>query len=245
MIDIHCHILPYTDDGSDSMEDSLEMARAAAATGITAIIATPHCNLPYSESKNYRSQELSVRFHALRQAVEDADIPVQIYPGAEVLCTPQVPELLRQGKLHTLADSRYLLVEFFFDESPDYMDEMLSSIDKEGYIPVIAHPERYEAIQRTPYILERWFQKGWVIQLNKGSILGRLGRRAETAADWILAHGLAHTVASDAHRPHFRTTNMTELTEYLQQVCQPEYVDILLNINPNRILNDLPILQAE
>ena len=245
MVDIHCHILPYVDDGSDSMEDSLEMARMAAASGITAIIATPHCNLPYTEEKNYRSQILARRFIELQHAIQEADIPLRIYPGAEVLCTPEVPELLQQNLLLTLAGSNYLLVEFFFDENLDYMDEMLNAIAAEGYIPIVAHPERYETIQRTPHILERWFRKGWVIQLNKGSILGRLGRQAELTADWILAHGLAHTVASDAHSPHFRTTDMTELTEYLQQICQPEYVDILLNINPSRILNDLPILQAE
>lgn len=245
MIDIHCHILPYVDDGSDSMEDSLEMARMAAASGITSIIATPHCNLPYAEEKNYRSQELARRFLDLQHAIQDANIPLRIYPGAEILCTPEVPELLQRRQLLTLAGSNYLLTEFFFDESLDYMDQMLSGIESAGYIPVIAHPERYETIQRTPHIVERWFRNGWVIQLNKGSILGRLGHRAELTADWILAHGLAHIVASDAHSPRFRTTDMTELTEYLQQICQPEYVDILLDINPERILNDLPILQAE
>lgn len=245
MIDIHCHILPYVDDGSDSMEDSLEMARMAVDSGITAIIATPHCNLPYAEEKNYRSKALASQFLELQHAIQEASIPLRVYPGAEILCTPEVPELLRQDKLLTLAGSNYLLVEFFFDENLEYMDEMLSAISSEGVTPVVAHPERYEAIQRTPHILERWFRNGYVIQLNKGSILGRLGQRAAQTADWVLAHGLAHTVASDAHSPHVRTTDMTELTEYLHQICAPEYVDILLDANPNRILNDLPIFQAE
>lgn len=245
MTDIHCHILPFVDDGADSMEDALEMARMAAESGVSTIIATPHCNLPYEKEKNYISQHLQEHFFRLQQAVKAAGIPVTLLPGAEVLCTPQVPELLRQGKLLTLAGSRYLLVEFFFDEDLDYMDQMLSAIASQGLLPVIAHPERYESVQRTPRIVERWFRNGYVIQLNKGSILGRLGRRAARTAEWILSRGLAHVVASDAHSPVMRTPQMDELVQFLTEVCTPEYVDILLDINPGRIRSDRPILQAE
>lgn len=245
MTDIHCHILPFVDDGAGSMEDALEMARMAAESGVTAIIATPHCNLPYEKEKNYISQHLQEQFFRLQQAVKAEGIPVTVLPGAEVLCTPEVPELLRQGKLLTLAGSRYLLVEFFFDEDLDYMDQMLSAIASQGLLPVIAHPERYESVQRTPRIVERWFRNGYVIQLNKGSILGRLGRRAARTAEWILSRGLAHVVASDAHSPVMRTPQMDELVQFLTEVCAPEYVDILLDINPGRIRSDRSILQAE
>ena len=245
MTDIHCHILPFVDDGADSMEDAVEMARMAADSGVTAIIATPHCNLPYGEEKNYISRPLRERFFQLQQAVKAAGIPLTILPGCEVLCTPDTPELLRQGKLLTLAGSRYLLVEFFFDEELSYMDEMLSAVAQQGFVPVVAHPERYEAVHRNPRIVERWFQAGYVIQLNKGSILGRLGRRAAWTAEWILSRGLAHVVASDAHSPVMRTTEMSEVTQFLCEVCSPEYADILLNVNPGCILRDRPILAAE
>lgn len=245
MTDIHCHILPFVDDGSENMEDSLEMARMAAESGVSSIIATPHCNLPFSEQKNYRSTQLAQRFVRLQDAIRESGIPLRIFPGAEILCTPEVPELLRQEKLLTLAGSDYLLVEFFFDESLAYMDDMLSAISAEGLIPVIAHPERYEAVQHTPHVVERWFRGGYIIQLNKGSILGRLGRRAELAAEWILSRGLAHVVASDAHSPVVRTTQMTEVSQHLNDYYAPEYADILLNLNPARILGGLPVLRAD
>lgn len=244
MIDIHCHILPQVDDGAGSMADAIELAWMASDSGVTAIVATPHCNLPEPQQKNYASVELAQRFALLQQAVRQEGIPLSILPGAEVLCTPEVPELYSQGKLLTLAGSRYLLVEFFFDEDLDYMDGMLSDIAARGAVPVVAHPERYEAIQRNPQILQRWFADGYVIQLNKGSILGRLGRRAEKCADWILSRGLAHTVASDAHSPLARTTQMSELEHYLAQVCTPEYCRILLRGNPERIITNKTILQA-
>lgn len=245
MVDLHCHILPNVDDGAETMEDALGMARMAAASGVTHLIATPHCNLPYSEPKNYVSTSLLEQFLSLRTAIQQADIPLAIYPGAEVLCTPEVPQLIQTGKLLPLANSSCLLVEFFFDEGLAYMDNMLQAIAAEGMTPVVAHPERYETIQHSPYVLERWFRNGYVIQLNKGSILGRLGRGAKRAADWILDHGLAHVVASDAHSPVFRTPQMRELQQYLLDYYDPEYVEILLQTNPSRILNGHCVLRAD
>jgi len=245
MTDIHCHILPRVDDGADSLEEALEMARMAAGSGVRAIIATPHCNLPYEEAFNYASPDLLARFTRLEQAIRAEGIPLDLLPGAEVLCTPQVPELAREGRLLTLAGSRYLLLEFFFDEELDYMEEMLCAVAETGLVPVVAHPERYGAIQRAPHVVERWFRTGYVVQLNKGSILGRLGRRSAMAAEWILDHGLAHVVASDAHSPAMRTPQMGELADHLRRCWGSEYTHILLRANPGRILSDRPILKAD
>ena len=93
--------------------------------------------------------------------------------------------------------------------------------------------------------MERWFRAGYVIQLNKGSILGRLGRRAAETAEWLLDHGLAHVVASDAHSPNLRTPRMGELTDYLHRFWGREYTHVLLRENPGRILSDRPILKAD
>lgn len=245
MVDIHCHILPFVDDGADNMEDALEMARMAVDSGVDTIIATPHCNLPNVQEHNYKSARLARRFLQLRESIEQAGIPLSIYPGAEVLCTPEVPELLQGGELVTLAGTQYLLVEFFFDETLAYMDEMLQSIAQQGIIPVIAHPERYDAVQGAPYVIERWFDAGYIVQVNKGSILGRLGRHAAATADWILSHGLAHVVASDAHSSAVRTTHMTHLRDYLESHCSIDYARILLEYNPRRILKGDAVLSAD
>ena len=240
MTDLHCHILPGLDDGAQTMEDSLEMARLAAASGVRAIVATPHCNLPFHEPDNLLSPELLQAVAGLRQAVETAGIPLKIYPGAEVFCTPDVETLLREQKLMTLGATRYRLMEFYFDEDPDFMEECFCAVTAQGCVPVVAHPERYEAIQRNPDRIVSWFTNGRIIQLNKGSILGKLGTRAQQASQWILERGLAHAVASDAHSPHARTTFMGEVRRLLEEEYAPAYARILLSENPARLLKDLP-----
>ncbi len=245
MIDIHCHILPQSDDGADSMDTSLLMARMAADSGVKKIIATPHCNTPRALEKNYRDAALATRFVQLIRQVRDAGIPLEILPGAEVLCMPNTLELLRKRQLVTLARTDYLLVEFFFDESIDYMDDMLAALAAEGVHPVVAHPERYEAVQHTSTIIDRWFNSGYIIQVNKGSILGRLGRGAEKAADRILSRGLAHVIASDAHDTLIRTPGMSFLRNYVEEKFGIDYAEVLLDLNPARICENLPPLRAD
>lgn len=245
MTDMHCHILPGVDDGAESLDDALVMAELAAESGVDTIIATPHCNLPGAARSNCKSDELRDRFIELAAALRDARIPVKLLPGAEVLCTPSVPELLKKGRLLTLAGSDYLLVEFFFREAPDTMDELLARVAAEGVTPVIAHPERYAAVHRDPGVIAAWHGKGYVIQLNKDSLLGRLGRRAAASADWILAHGLAHIVASDAHSPLYRTPYMGEVRRHLEERYSPKYAELLLVRNPEAILRNGRVVPAE
>ena len=236
MIDIHCHILPGLDDGSQNIADSIAMARLACSSGVSAIVATPHCNHPQS-GENYVSQELVRSFMALDAALREQDIPLQLYSGAEILCTPETPELLRRKMLPTIANTRYLLCEFFFDEPLDYMDAMLTSLTAEGVTPVIAHPERYFAVQENRDHIGRWFDQGYIIQMNKGSILGRLGRDACLTAQWMLDNGAVHICASDAHGVTVRTPHMAGLREFFEENYSPRCAEILLYENPWRLIH--------
>ena len=152
MIDIHAHILPGLDDGSDSPETSLMMAYAAVESGVTAIIATPHCN-QRGLYENYASPELTGRLERLRGEIKAAGIPLEVYQGMEVFGTRDVPRLLREGKLLTLNGSRYLLIEFAFREDPLYMDRLVHAILEDGVIPIVAHPERY-VLMSAPWYLD-------------------------------------------------------------------------------------------
>ena len=239
MIDIHCHILHDVDDGAVSLEEALEMARISASSGVTDIIATPHFR---GEPDSLEMlEEIDRRCRELRLALEQWHVPIRLHPGAEILCTPYTPELASQGLLPTLGDSRYVLTEFYFNESFGFMSSCLQKIAECDYIPVVAHPERYDAVQWDPERLSVWEERGYVLQLNKGSVLGTLGFRAEQTAHDLLELGFAHVFASDGHNCERRTPNMAGLCRWAEEFCDPECAHILLTENPGQILRGLPI----
>ena len=221
MIDLHCHILPGVDDGSPDAEISLSMARHAAESGVTAIAVTPHCNLP-GFRRNYRGPDYRRQLNDLRELLTQENIPLQLYSGAEVFADPSnIRTLIEQHELITLGGSRYLLVEFDFGLPGSVLLRTLEAIAQRGLVPVVAHPERYDAVQRDPGLAAWCFSRGMLLHL--------------------LSHGLAHLIASDAHDDRFRTTGFRSLLPVLEPICHPDYIALLLHGNPRRILRDEPI----
>ena len=240
MIDIHCHILPDLDDGSTDLDESLAMAHIAATSGIEGIIATPHFR--GEEQGLAQLPKMLSRYRHFARALVRAGIPVKLYPGAEILCLPSTPRLARQKELPTLADTNYLLVEFLFEETQEYMDSILRQIHDCGYRLVIAHPERYTAVQRNPAIADRWSRLGYALQLNKGSLLGAFGDRVQSTATALLEDGVIRLIASDAHSIARRTTDMRPLRQWLSRECPAEAAAILLEENPKRLLQNEELL---
>ncbi len=242
MVDIHCHIIPEVDDGAWDMDTAVEMARVAADSGVTKIVATPHFegrpealeSLPYIQHQ----------FRKLQSALKGAKVAVELIPGVEILCLPQTLELARRGQLPTLGRSRYVLVEFFFDASAGFMEAALQELKHLGYRPVVAHPERYGAVQRDLDLAAHWFRHGFALQLNKGSVLGAFGQRAEETATRLLYRGHAHIIASDAHSPEVRTPNFTPVREWCLENLGQGYTKILLEDNPGRIVRGRELCQA-
>ena len=209
MIDIHSHILFGVDDGAGNAEDSLIMAETAAENGVKQMIMTPHC-CEADGFANFNTAELLTRFDSMRAMMKENEIPLKLYNGMEVFSTPRLGEQIDEGKLLTLAGSKYLLIEFAFGETDEFMERSLQTVFERGLIPVIAHPERYYFIQDEPAFLEHCALCGAVVQLNKGSLTGMFGRHAKKTARWCLEHGCVHVIASDAHGPYRRTTKLND-----------------------------------
>ena len=188
MVDIHCHILPGLDDGAADMDEALVMARVAAQSGSRTIIATPHAG--HAEAKA-SPEAIRAAVKSLQQQVDAAGIDLKLLPGMELLCGSRLERILHNGAYLTLAGSRYLLVEFYFDETLPAIRGMLHSIVEHGLTPVIAHPERYEAVQRDPWVAAAWMEQGYGIQINAGSLLGYLGSDAKRTGKWLVRNGLA------------------------------------------------------
>lgn len=242
MIDIHCHILPEFDDGAADMQEALAMARTAAASGVTGIVATPH--FPGRPESLEGIALLLDRHRSLRAALKKAGIRMELHLGAEILCLPQTVKMARAQQLPTLGQTNYLLCEFSFRESRVYINKTLQALVDSGYRTVIAHPERYEALHRDPRVAEGWFAKGYVLQVNKDSLLGIFGPRVQQAARTLVEQGLAHIIASDAHSTLYRTTEMGEIRQWLKDNCPAEYARILLEENPARLIRGEDMVPA-
>ena len=244
MIDIHTHVLPGIDDGSEDMEMSLEMLRIAAESGVHTLVTTNHCNIP-DEYDNYADDSLLGLWERLKTAAAEAKIPIRLCRGMEIFATEDLPELLMEHRVWTLNDTRYFLTEFSFDEDPDFCRYILQKCRDLGYQPVIAHPERYFFIQDDPGMAYEFCVSGYALQINKGSLLGRFGPRVRETANRILSHGLCACVASDAHRPYERSTYMSDIRAFLEEEYGEDYADLLLKENPARILEGREILGYE
>lgn len=242
MVDIHCHIVPEVDDGAWSLDTALEMARMAVRSGIRRIIATPHF-MGVPESLETLPDMLR-QFLRLKAAIRQEGLELELIPGAEILCVPQTLDMARRGRLPLLGGSRYVLVEFYFDASARFLDMALEELLSCGYRPVVAHPERYIAIQQNPDLALSWFRRGIVLQVNKGSILGAFGRRAEETAIRLLHRGVVHVIASDAHSPKRRTTDMSLVRRWALENLGREYTRILLEDNPGRISRGEPMCEV-
>lgn len=243
MIDIHAHILPGIDDGAEDTQEMLEMAKLAVESGVTAIVATPHVNFP-GVYENYYDKYYIEKFQWTEKKLQEAEIPLRLYAGMEVFVTPDVPELLKQGNLLTINGGRYLLVEFAYDEEPQYVRRMLEKIAECGVCPVIAHPERYEFLQDYPHLAKEWKKQGYVIQANKGSFTGRFGKRAKALAYYLVDEQLIGVIASDCHGARQRTSYMLDAYEEIGRNYQEEYLERLFNDNPKRICMNQPIVNV-
>ena len=242
MIDIHCHILPEVDDGACDLEESLAMARLAVGCGVSDIIATPHFTGVPEALEGV--EHIHRQYRLLQSALKRERIPLQLHLGVEVLCLPQTLELAREKQLPTLGNSNYVLTEFYFDASWAFMDATLEGLRELGYRPVVAHPERYGAVQRDIHLAQSWFDRGFVLQVNKGSVLGAFGRRAEDTAVRMLYRGIAHMLASDAHTSQVRTTDLEPARRWCIEHVGRGYTKILLEDNPKRLLRGRPMCEA-
>ena len=233
--DLHTHVLPGVDDGASNMEYALQMLSNAAASDVVQLAVTPHCNRPY-EMQNYLDDSLLERFAQLQQAAQD--IPVRLVLGAEVLADAFLPQLLRQKKIPSINGSRYLLTEFPADADPDFFQDTLQSILAVGYIPLIAHPERYLSVCKMPQIVAPWLDMGCHLQLTGGSIMGEYGKTVQRTAAWLLQQDFVACVASDAHGLHHRSNFLLNVYDHLSLRYSKHYAACLMYENPMGICCD-------
>jgi protein-tyrosine phosphatase len=195
MIDLHCHVLPGIDDGPATFEESIALARAAAAVGTRMLVATPHVSLRYPNHA-LRIDELTAQ---LRKRLQSDRVDIEIAAGAEIAIA-RIGDLQPQelDRL-TLGDGRWLLIEPPFASTAHGLEPIVADLQRREYRVVLAHPERCAAFQQNPATLESIISRGALTSITAGSLTGRFGRRVRDFALQLAQEGLVHSVASDAH----------------------------------------------
>jgi len=241
MIDMHSHILFGVDDGPKTIEDTLRILEQAVQEGVTDMIATPHAFSPHFHvSRN----EIEGQIELLKDVVRAASIPVELHTGQEVRLCENLVEKLLMGEALTLANSRYLLLELPTQSVPAYTVNIIQSLLGEGYIPIIAHPERNRAIAEKPERLERLVRHGALAQITAGSVAGHFGRNVQKLSLQLIEANLIHTYGSDVHNVTTRPPLFEKGLDYLEKKQYHDIADILLE-NNERILRDDPLFLLE
>lgn len=235
MIDLHCHLLPGIDDGSKDLETSLAMARMYVADGVTHLACTPHI-MPGVWANT--GKDIRVAVEALQQALAFEGIALQVFAGADNHVVPDFVAGLTEGRLLTLADSRYVLVEPPHHVAPPRLEEFFFSILVAGYVPILTHPERLTWIEGHYPIIKKLAEAGVWMQITAGSLAGRFGRRPKKWGYRMLEEGLVHILATDAHDPERRPPLLSEGWELARKVVGDDEAERLVLHRPFAILTD-------
>ncbi|MDQ0390668.1 tyrosine-protein phosphatase [Labrys monachus] len=207
MFDVHSHILPGIDDGSPDLSVSLAMARLAVAGGVTVQACTPHI-LP--GVYNNRGEAIRAAVAALQAEFDREEIGLRLVPGADVHLMPGLVEGLQSGRVLSLADSRYVLVEPPDRVPPARLADQFFGLMLEGYHPILTHPERLGWVSSHYALIEHLAQAGVWMQVTASSLTGGFGRRAQYWAERMMDEGKVHLIASDAHDARRRPPDLLQ-----------------------------------
>lgn len=233
MIDIHCHLLYGVDDGPKTIEESVAMLEEARNQGIEAIILTPH----YRHGMFAYPKE-TIEEHFLLLQAYAAKLGITLALGTEYHVNGQVVESMGNGRCRTLAGSHYVLSEYSHATEFAYIYQSAQEMILHGYIPVIAHTERYECMTADLERASQLRELGAWIQLNADAILGLEGRVTRKFCKKMLCEGLADVVASDSHGIKDRACHMNDCRKFLEKKYDADYAKRLLLENPLKILSD-------
>ena len=235
MIDIHTHILPEIDDGSKSVDQTLEMIEEAYLAGFTDIITTSHY---IEDTYDIDKDDRDLLIENIKPLIEQN---IKLHNGAETYISPDIVELYQNGTIPTLADSDYVLFELPMNSEVIYVENIIKNLKWHGYIPIIAHPERYGSVKRNINKAIELTEMGALLQCNYGSFLGKYGDDAFETVIKLLKKDKITFLGTDTHRPQSIYTEVDKAIKVIKKYSNNEMVEKLTTINPQMILDNVSI----
>ena len=235
MIDIHCHILPEVDDGSRSLNESIEMAMIAKEQGITKIVNTSHYHPDFRYKKG---EELLKELEDFNNVLKENMIDIEVLIGNEIYYTKDLIKEIDELDFYTLNNRRYILIELPPTNFPKDLCNIVYELKEKNYIPVFAHVERYREVQENPELIYEVINAGAIIQVNSHSILGKSGKELQKVCNTLLNRNMVHVVGTDAHSSKRRTPIFLDAYKYVSEKYSKEMADDLFIKNNNAIINN-------
>ncbi len=223
MIDIHAHIIPALDDGPADMEASVALGAIAEREGIRAMISTSHS----TEVLQVGHAGMRKRLAEVKKAWREAMLNIRLELGVEIYLRPDTVDDLRAGRLWSLAGSRYVLVEVPYQPWPTYADDALYALQLAGYVPVLAHPERYVAIQEDLNKMYELSQRGILGQVTAAALLGEHGTATKKCAEMLMRHDMVQFIATDSHSAKWRSPKVREALILAEDMIGQERAGLL------------------
>ena len=230
--DMHIHILPGLDDGSESMDETLDVLYEASQQNITRIIVTPHF---HPQRYMVTAEDIHRGLTEVERACKKEGIQIELFPGQECYYYSGLVEALSEGTALTLCGTRFVLVEFDPGAPYSLVRRGLDDLSQNGYIPIVAHFERYECLQDDKR-LEELKKRGYRLQMNYDTLLHRGGLFSEGRFRKLARAGYVDYFGSDCHGTHFRPLHVKEAVAWMEKKMEPQLVHRALIDNFNRIV---------
>ena len=236
LIDLHCHILPYVDDGALRTEESERLVDMLFEQGVRVVCATPHLRHRMFETPDV---EIQTQFAELQAYAERKGYPMRLFLSREYHCDKLFRERLDSGTVLCMGVGNTVLSEFSQLHDFDYIHGWVKELCAAGLQPLIAHVERYPALTGSLDKVSTLIQAGAKLQMNAGSVLGHEGLRQAKWSRSLLKESLVHVIASDSHDPIDRPPELDECQRYLRKKVGDAYTDALMRDNPMRLLSTI------
>ena len=230
MIDIHNHIIYGVDDGSRSFDESMKMVELFMKNGFKEIIATSH----YDPSRYMvKKEDILEKSSILNDEIKKRNLDFKIHPGHEIHVEPNTLDKIHKKELLTLDNSRYVLLELSFVNKPLFLKDLIYNLSLEGYIPIIAHVERYPYVEKNISYLYEFIKMGALIQINYSSM-----KSHHHTTKKLLEKNMVHFIGTDSHQSEWRSPNIEDEKNEIIEIIGREKFEKLTQINPQKIIND-------
>ena len=235
MTDVHSHILFGVDDGSKSIKESITLLKRLKEVGFNNVILTPH----YIEGSDYCSlnEEKLEKINILREAIKENNLKINVYLGNEIFINDDIIDLIKDGSIYPINNGRHLLIELPFHNKILNLEDIMYEISLAGYVPVIAHPERYDYFQEEPELVDSLRENGVMFQSNYASILGYYGKKAKKLLNYMLKNKYIDYLGTDIH--HAKKTyvidNFKKIEKKIIKVAGEDYYKNIIS-NGNKLV---------